>query len=55
VPVPRKTNMLLLDELYPGRETKVNIICTYMYTAGPDLPIGIVGHWPRAYGYLGAH
>ena len=20
---------------------------------GPDLPIGIVGHWPRARGYLG--
>ena len=20
---------------------------------GPDLPMGIVGHWPRARGYLG--
>ena len=22
---------------------------------GPDLPIGIVGHWSRAHGHLGAH
>ena len=22
---------------------------------GLDLPIGIVGHWPRAHVYLGAH
>ena len=21
--------------------------------AGTDLPVGIVGHWPRAHGYLG--
>ena len=31
-------------------KTKQTII-----TLQPDLPIGIVGHWPRAHGYLGAH
>ena len=32
----------------------------YMHTptdriAGPHFPIGVVGHWPRAHGCLGAH
>ena len=24
-----------------------------LLAAGPDLSIGIIGHWPRAHGYLG--
>ena len=38
---------ILTDELNNGT-TSLRV------SSGPDLPIGIVDHWPRAHGYLGA-